>query len=134
MELIWVQLCILIIKKILILGKGPTQGLDDNMLTSEGQYSVNFSRSNWKFCLNLHYNRNNSFLFNATKIYQFKANDPEIKYPLCFGNISKDFTAIKHEKTGLNAYVYKFSVDYNIIDTSTIINIHKYFNKKPCIT
>ena len=78
----------------------------------------------------MHYNRNNSFLFNATKIYQLKANDPEIKkYPLCFGNISKDFTAIKHEKTGLYAYVYKFSVD-NIIDTSTIINIHKHLTKK----
>ena len=26
--------------------------------------------------------------------------------------------------------VYKFSVDYNIIDTSNIINIHKYLMKK----
>ena len=25
---------------------------------------------------------------------------------------------------------YKFSVDYNIIDTSNIINIHKYLMKK----
>ena len=27
-------------------------------------------------------------------------------------------------KTGLNGYVYNFSVDYNIIDMSDIINIH----------
>ena len=38
-------------------------------------------------------NGTNSFLFdNATKIYQFKAKDYEIKpCPLSLGNISKDF-------------------------------------------
>ena len=34
------------------------------------------------------------------------------------------------KKTGLNGYVYNFSVDYNIIDTSNIIDIHKYLKKK----
>ena len=34
------------------------------------------------------------------------------------------------KKTRLNGYVYKFSVDYDIIDTSNIINIHKYLMKK----
>ena len=30
---------------------------------------------------------------NTVKLYQFKAKDLEIKpYPLCLGNISKDFT------------------------------------------
>ena len=38
-------------KYIYILGKSPTQGLDDAMLTAEAQYSINFSRSNWKFRL-----------------------------------------------------------------------------------
>ena len=59
-------------KDILILGKGPTQGFDDNTLTAEAEYSVNFSRSQRIVYLSLHYNRSNSFLFvNATKIYQF---------------------------------------------------------------
>ena len=63
-----------------ILGKGSTQGLDDTALTEEDQYSINFSRSNTKFCLSLHYNGSNSFLFvNATKIYKFKTKDSEIK-------------------------------------------------------
>ena len=58
---------------------------------------------------------------------QFKAKNSEIKpYPLCLGNISKDFTANILKKKGLNWYVYDFSVDYNIIDTSNIIVIHKY--------
>ena len=63
-----------------ILGKGSTQGLDDTALTEEAQYSINFSRSIAKFCLSLHYNGSNSFLFvNATKIYKFKTKDSEIK-------------------------------------------------------
>ena len=67
-------------KDILILDKGPTQGLDDTTLTAEAHYSVNFSRSNKKFYLRLHYNGSNSFLFvNAANIYQFKAKDSEIK-------------------------------------------------------
>ena len=48
---------------------------------------------------------------------------------MCSGNVSKDFTSINMKKTGLNIYVYGFSVDYNIIDTSNIINIHKYLMK-----
>ena len=100
-------------KDILILGKGPTQGLDDTTLTAEAPYSINFSRPNRKFCLSLHYNRSNSFLFvNAIEIDQFKANDSEIKkYPLCFGNISKNFTSINMKKTRLNGFAYEFSVD-----------------------
>ena len=59
--------------------------------------------------LNLHYNGSSSFLFvNATKIYQFKSKDSEIKkHFLCLGNISKDFTANYMERTGLTGYVYK---------------------------
>ena len=33
-------------KDILLLGKRPTQGLDDTTLTAEVEYSINFSRSN----------------------------------------------------------------------------------------
>ena len=44
------------------------------------------------------------------------------------------FQSISHlltrRKTGLNGYVYEFSVDYNIIETSNIIDIHKYLMKK----
>ena len=87
-------------KDILIYGKGPKQELDDTTLTAEAQYSINSSRSNRRFCLRWHYKGSNSFLFvNATKIYQFKAKDPEIKkYPLCLGNISGGFTTNKMKK------------------------------------
>ena len=109
-------------KDILIYGKGPTQRLDDTTLTAEAKYSINFTQSNRRFCSSLHYNGSNSVLFvNATKICQFKAKDSEIK---------NDFTAINMKKTRLNGYVYEFSLGYNTIDTSNIINIHKYLMKK----
>ena len=72
-------------KDILILGEGPTQGLDNTTLTAEAKYPINFTQSNKRLVLSLHYNESDSFLFvDATKIYQFKAKNSEIKkYPLC---------------------------------------------------
>ena len=74
-------------KDILILGKGPTQGLE-HTLTAEKTYSINFTATKKKFCLSLHYIRANSYLFvNGTEIYKFKAKDSEIvAAPLCLGN------------------------------------------------
>ena len=64
-------------------------------------------------------------------MHRLKAKDSEIKrYPLCLGSISKDVSVDNMKKTGLNGHVYDFRVDYNIIDTSNIINIHKYLMKK----
>ena len=49
---------------------------------------------------------------------------------MCLGNASVDFSANHKIKTGLDGSVYDFSVDYSIIDTSNIIDIHKYLMKK----
>ena len=73
----------------------------------------------------------NSYSFViATKIYQFKGKESEIKkHPLCLEIISKDFSVDNIKKTRLNGYVHDFSFDYNAIDTSNFINIHKYLMK-----
>ena len=42
-------------KDILVLGKGPTQGLE-HTLTAEKMYSINFTVTKKKFCLSLQYN------------------------------------------------------------------------------
>ena len=56
-------------KNIVISCKDPMQGLYDTALTAEGEYSINFIEQGKNFCLSLHYNRSNSYLFvNATKI------------------------------------------------------------------
>ena len=61
-------------KDILILGRGPTQGLEST-LTEEKMYSTNFTVTKKKFCLSLHYNGGNSYLLvNGTEICKFKAN------------------------------------------------------------
>ena len=119
-------------KYILILGDGPTRGLDDTASTAEKEFSINFTESRKKFCLSLNYNGANSYLIvNATNIYQFKEEDSQIKkYPLCLGNISKEFSLDNMKKTPLKGYAYDFSVDYFVIDTSNIINIHQYLMKK----
>ena len=78
-------------KDILVLGKGPTQGLE-HTLTAEKMYSINSTVTNKKFCLSLHYNGANSYLFvNGTEMYKFKAKDSEIVVgPICLKIISKD--------------------------------------------
>ena len=80
----------------------------------------------------LHYNGDNSYLFvNRKEIIKFKAKDSEVvAYPLCLGNISKDFSVDHMKKTGLNGYVYDFSVDYDAIAVDDILDIHKYLMKK----
>ena len=79
-------------KYILILGKTPTQGLE-HTLSAEKMYSINFTEHNKKFCLSLHYNGANSYLFvNGKEIHKFKVKDSEVvATPLCLGNISKDW-------------------------------------------
>ena len=63
---------------ILILGKGLTQGLE-HKLSAGKMYPINFTEHNQKFCLSLHYNGANSYLFvNGTEIHKFKAKNSEI--------------------------------------------------------
>ena len=117
-------------KYILILGKGPTQGLGEHSLTAEKMYSVNFTNNGDKYCLSLHYNGANSYLFvNGTEIIKFKVKDSKIvASPLCLGNISKDLSVHNMKDIGLNGYGYDFSVDYNATDVNDIKYIHKYYS------
>ena len=118
-------------KDILILSEGPTQGLE-HTLSAEKMYSINFTAIKKKFCLSLHYNGKNSYLFvNGKEIHTFKTNDSEIvATPLCLGNISKEWSVDNMKKTGLNSYVYDFSVDYDAIAVDDILDIHNYLMKK----
>ena len=50
-------------KNILILSWGITQGLGEHSLTTENMYLINFTVTKKKFCLSLHYNGANSYLF-----------------------------------------------------------------------
>ena len=94
-------------KDILVLRKGPTQGLE-HLLTSEKIYSINFNSTKFLFV-------------NGTEMYKFKAKYSEIvATPLCLGNILKDWSVDNMKKTRLNGYVYDFSVDYDAIAVGDI--------------
>ena len=69
-------------KDIVSLGEGPTQGLDDTVLTAKAKYPINFTQSGKKCVLSRNYNRSNSNSFlsvNATKAYHFKARISETR-------------------------------------------------------
>ena len=119
-------------RNILVLGKDFIQGIENTTIYAEKLFSINFTENNKKFYLSLHYNVDNSYLFvSGTKIHKFKAKVSEIvASPLCLGNISKDFSVNKMKKTGLNGYVYDFSVDYDAIAVDDILDIHKYLMEK----
>ena len=119
-------------KDILIPGRGPPQELGEHSLTAERIYSINFTLTKKKICLNLHYNGANIYLFvNGTEIIKFKAkNSSAIANPLCLRNISKDWSTDNMKRTGFTGHVYDFSADYNCIWVDDIKNIHKYLMEK----
>ena len=106
-------------KDILILGRGPTQGLREHSLSAEKMYSINFAKVNTKFYLSLHYDGANSYFFvNGTEIHKFTAKDSKIiPNSLYLGNVSKDFSASNMKKI-------------DAIDVDNILDIHKYLMKK----
>ena len=92
-------------------------------------YPINFTVTKKKFCLSLHYNGANSYLFvNGKEIVNFKAKDSEIAAsPICLGNISKDWSADNMKKTGLNGYVYEFNVDYRDLNKVNLLKVCHLF-------
>ena len=115
------------VNNVLVLGKSFIQRINGTTIYAEKMSSPNFTVDNKTFCLSLHYNGDNSYLFvNGRKIHKFKAKDSEIvPYPLCLGVLSKDF-----EVGYMIGYVYDFSVDYWAITNDKILDIHKYLMKK----
>ena len=100
-------------------------------------FSINFIKANTKFCLSLHYNADNSYLFvNGKETYKFKANNKNVNFPtqFCLGSTSNGFSAVESREVSLNGNVYDFSVDYNSINKSRILKIDKYLKTKDNIT
>ena len=105
---------------------------------AEKMYSPNFSAENKIFCLSLHYNGDDSYLFvNGKEVTKFKAKKSEIKAnQLTLGSISTSANLsssdIEHSK--LYGNVHDFSVDYRTISNDKILDIHAYLMKKDGIT
>ena len=83
--------------------------------------------------MSLRYNHDNSYLFvNGKEIFKFKTDNKNVNFPtqFCLGIISNRFSATESKEVTLNGNVYDFSVDYNSIDKSDILNIHEYLMTK----
>ena len=93
-------------KDVLILGKGPTDWLDDITL----------------------------LYANGIKIYRFKAKHIAIVFEIAvlkiaqlmyLSNILNDFADHNMKKTELDGYMYDLSTDYDTFDVNDIVNINK---------
>ena len=99
--------------------------------------SINFRKAKTKYCLSLHYNGDNSYLFvNEKEICKFKASNKNVNFTtqFCLGSISNKFDyeaeAEFEAEVSLKGNVYDLSIDYKVIDKSDILNIHKYLMNK----
>ena len=121
-------------QNILVLASGFIQKINNTTIYAEEIYSPNFSLENKTFCLSLHYNGNNSYLYvNGKQVVRFKAKDSEInKYPLALGYIADnaDLSDDDIESDKLYGNVYDFSGNYDQISNESILNIHNYLMKK----
>ena len=78
-----------------MLGEGPTNGINGSF--GSPQFPINFTKANTKFCLSLHYNADNSYLFvNGNEIFKFKNDNKKNKnFPTQFDleSVSDGFSA-----------------------------------------
>ena len=73
-------------------------------MCTKKRFGINFSKADTEFCLSLHYNADNSYLFvNGKEIFK------------SLGNISNEFSATEFREVSLNLNIYDFSVHYNYV-------------------
>ena len=70
---------------------GPTFGINESFGSPEKKFSINFRKARTKFCLSLHFNADNTFLFvNRKETFKFKAGNKNGNFPtqFCLESIS----------------------------------------------
>ena len=121
-------------QNILILGHSLTQKVNNTTIYAEKMYSHNFRAKNKIFCLSLHFNGDDSYLFvNDKEVTKFKAKKSGIKAnQLTLGSISTsaNLSSSDIEDSKLYGNVYDFSVGYSAISNDKMQNIHVYLMKK----
>ena len=93
----------------LILGEDPSFGINGRFGASEKKIDIIFSRAKKKFCLSLHYNSDNSYLFvNGKEIYKFKANNGNVNFP--YGFCLESISNLHSNEYSSEFHYYLFSV------------------------
>ena len=69
---------------------------------------------------------------NWKEIVTFKVDNKNVNFPtqFCLRSISNGFSATESREVSLNENVDDFSISYNFIDKSDILNTHKYLMNK----
>ena len=72
---------------------------------------------------------------NGKEIFNFKIDNKDVNFPgqFCLGIICNGLSATESREVFLNEIAYGFSVDYQSIYKSDILNIHKYLITKNSI-
>ena len=100
---------------IYVMGKDYVQKINDTTIYAEKMHYRNFTDPGHKFVLSLHYNGDDSYLFDKQEL-KFKAKtDQLVKEKLCIGDLSDQWTMSESEKTGLYGNIYDFVVDYKLL-------------------
>ena len=69
----------------IVLGESPTYGIYGSFGSPEKKFNINFTKANTNFCLSLHYNADNSYLFvNGKEIFKFKAGNKNVNFATQF--------------------------------------------------
>ena len=83
--------------------------------------------------MSFYYNADTSYLFvNRKEIFKFKSNNKSVNFSTQFflATVINGLSTTNYREVSLNVNVYDFPVDYNSIDKSYILNIHKYLMNK----
>ena len=88
--------------------EGLTYYINGNFGASEKMFIINFRNANTKFCLSLHYNVDNDYLFVNGK--KFKANNENVNFPtqFCLESISNGLGSTESSEISLKGIVYPF--------------------------
>ena len=79
-----------------VLGKGPTFRINGSFGLPEKKFDINFSKTNIKLCLSLHYNDDNSYLFvNGKEIFKSWNKNANFPTQFCLGSVSNGFSALE---------------------------------------
>ena len=116
---------------VLVLGEGPTYGINGSFDSPEKRKA--------KFCLSLHYNANNSYLFvNGKKNFIFKADNKNVNFStqFCLGSISNRFSATEYRQVSLFKWKcvwFSSRLQFYWYIWHTVLNNHKYLMTKSTI-
>ena len=88
---------------IYVMGKYHIQKINDTTIYAEKHFHTNFTRTEKKVVLSLHYCNDDSYLFvNGRQELKLKKKNDQmsIEKKLCLGNLSSDCTGSEFDKTG----------------------------------